>query len=130
MEVTEGTHGFPSVRVAARLDRLRESPLTLYLKRLDRQQPRRLARRIEAEEIRRPPPQSPRPGRPRSGPKLGLRQPANWPIASEPPTPRTTPSAPPTIDSTIASVRNCIMMSPLRAPTALRMPISRVLLGH
>src|SRR5450756_1733572 len=40
--------------------------------------------------------------------------------------PVATPMAPPTLASTTASMRICVMISPCRAPTALRMPISRV----
>src|ERR1035438_4844638 len=40
--------------------------------------------------------------------------------------PVATPTAPPTLARTTASIRICVMISPCRAPTALRMPISRV----
>ncbi len=40
--------------------------------------------------------------------------------------PTTTPIAPPSNDSVVASVRNCRTMSRRKAPTALRTPISRV----
>ncbi len=40
--------------------------------------------------------------------------------------PAPTPIAPPTTASTTASIRICIMTSPWRAPSDLRMPISRV----
>ena len=36
------------------------------------------------------------------------------------------PATPPTMQTSTASVRNCRRMSPRRAPTAMRMPISRV----
>src|ERR1041384_3183432 len=40
--------------------------------------------------------------------------------------PQTTPMAPPTSHSTTASMMNCVMMLRFFAPTARRMPISRV----
>ena len=40
--------------------------------------------------------------------------------------PSTTPISPPTAESITASTRNWVMMSDLRAPSARRMPISRV----
>ena len=42
------------------------------------------------------------------------------------PSPTTVPSSPPTADTADASMRNCITMVRLRAPSARRMPISRV----
>src|SRR5437764_12565781 len=47
-------------------------------------------------------------------------------VASPPATPRTTPIIPPIAHTTTASVKNCTNTSKLRAPTAIRMPISRV----
>ena len=40
--------------------------------------------------------------------------------------PASTPITPPIAESAIVSARNCASMSRARAPTALRMPISRV----
>ena len=42
------------------------------------------------------------------------------------PAPTSVPMTPPKIDSTTDSVSICAMMSDLRAPSALRSPISRV----
>ena len=42
-------------------------------------------------------------------------------------TPKTIPRAPPSKDKTIDSTRNCARMSRPRAPTAIRIPISRIL---
>jgi hypothetical protein len=39
---------------------------------------------------------------------------------------KATPVAPPTKHTSTASIRNCSIMSPLRAPTAMRTPISLV----
>ena len=41
-------------------------------------------------------------------------------------TPTSTPHAPPSSETSTASIRNCARMSERRAPIALRMPISRV----
>ena len=45
---------------------------------------------------------------------------------SDPPTPSAMPITPPIVVSSTASSRNCSVMSRVRAPTALRRPISRV----
>src|SRR5439155_16116124 len=47
-------------------------------------------------------------------------------MPAEAPMPRATPTMPPRPDSSTASTRNCRKMSRDRAPTAMRMPISRV----
>ena len=52
--------------------------------------------------------------------------PANRPISAETASPTAMPMSPPRRDSVSASTRNCARMSRPRAPTALRMPISRV----
>ena len=48
-------------------------------------------------------------------------------MAADAAIPRPMPITPPMLDSVIASTRNCDRISSRRAPTAKRMPISRVL---
>jgi len=50
--------------------------------------------------------------------------------AHAPPPPTRMPTVPPSTESTIASMTNCDRMSYVRAPTALRIPISRVRSEH
>lgn len=58
---------------------------------------------------------------------IGALTGANLPISDEPPKPKIIPIAPPIVDSTIASMRNCQSMVDDFAPIALRKPISPVL---
>ncbi len=53
-------------------------------------------------------------------------QPASFWSSCDPPTPRSTPIAPPRTQSMSDSIRNWSRMSRRRAPSALRRPISRV----
>jgi len=53
-------------------------------------------------------------------------KPAKTAVSRDAPMPTNTPMVPPKRLSVIASIKNCSMMSPACAPTAIRMPISRV----
>ena len=58
--------------------------------------------------------------------EIDTLQPASHAINAVMSQPKAMPSRPPTALTTTASTRNCDRMSPARAPTALRRPISRV----
>ena len=59
-------------------------------------------------------------------PEISVAQPMNAVILFETPTPIEMPIAPPSNDSTTASVKNCVLTFDGLAPTAMRIPISRV----
>ena len=55
-----------------------------------------------------------------------MDQPPNREVSTAPAAPRTIPAVPPVSARRTASIRNCERMSRSRAPTAIRIPISRV----
>ena len=93
--------------------------------RFDRHEPRRLARRVEAEEHADDRGESEREAD-RAHARISVRHPANArPRPTRSPRARCHTSEPIT-RSVTASTRNCVRMSRARAPTASRSPISRV----
>ena len=57
---------------------------------------------------------------------ISVGQPANVLMMMDTPQPSAIPSAPPSMESSTASIRNCQRISRSCAPTDMRMPISRV----